>query len=136
MAQGKGDKLPIESKITRLQVMDMVADGKSRSSIMKFLQDQGMGRSGAEDMYYNALKEMTPAPDLLDDYKKGIIQVNLGRLEKIIDDCIDKESYQSKQVAIKAISEINKMLGLSEGNNVTINKDNQGNEQIIITFEK
>jgi len=135
MAQGKGNKLPIESKITRLQVIDMVADGKSRSSIMKFLQDQGMGRSAAEDMYYNALKEMAPSPDLLDDYKKGIIQVNLGRLEKIIDDCIDKESYQSKQVAIKAISEINKMLGINDTNSVTIANNKEGDQIIQIKFE-
>lgn len=135
MAQGKGDKLPIESKITRLQVMDMVADGKSRSSIMKFLQDQGMGRSGAEDMYYNALKEMTPSPDLLDDYKKGIIQVNLGRLEKIIDETIGG-NYQNKQVALKAIAEINKMLGLNnDTNSVTIANNKEGDQIIQIKFE-
>lgn len=135
MAQGKGDKLPIESKITRLQVMDMVADGKSRSSIMKFLQDQGMGRSGAEDMYYNALKDMTPSPDLLDDYKKGIIQVNLGRLEKIIDETIGG-NYQNKQVALKAIAEINKMLGLNnDTNSVTIANNKEGDQIIQIKFE-
>lgn len=135
MAQEIGSKLSLEKKVTRLQVQDMVADGKSRASIMKFLQDQGMAKSTAENIYYQALKDMTPSPDLLDDYKKGIIQVNLGRLEKIIDDCIDKESYQNKQVAIKAIAEINKMLGLSEGNNVTIAQNKEGDQIIQIKFE-
>lgn len=134
MAQGKGDKLSLEKKVTRLQVQDMVADGKSRASIMKFLQDQGMAKSTAENIYYQALKDMTPSPDLLDDYRKGIIQVNLGRLEKIIDETIGG-NYQNKQVALKAISEINKMLGLSEGNNVTIAQNKEGDQIIQIKFE-
>lgn len=135
MAQGKGDKLPIESKITRLEVQDMVADGKSRASIMKFLQDQGMAKSTAENIYYQALKDMTPSPDLLDDYKKGIIQVNLGRLEKIIDETIGG-NYQNKQVALKAIAEINKMLGLNnDTNSVTIANNKEGDQIIQIKFE-
>lgn len=134
MAQGKGDKLPIESKITRLQVQDMVADGKSRASIMKFLTDQGMAKSTAENIYYQALKDMTPSPDLLDDYKKGIIQVNLGRLEKIIDETIGG-NYQNKQVALKAIAEINKMLGINDTNSVTIANNKEGDQIIQIKFE-
>lgn len=135
MAQGVGPKLPIEKKVTYMTIQDMIAQGKSRQSIIKYLTDQGTNISTANKLYYEALKDIQPDPNLLDDYKKGMIQQNLDRLEKIIDDCIDKESYQNKQVAIKAIAEINKMLGLSEGNNVTIAQNKDGDQIINIRFD-
>lgn len=134
MAQGVGPKLPIEKKVTYMTLQDMIAQGKSRQSIMKYLTDQGVNQKTASDLYYKALKDMQPDPNLLDDYKKGMIQQNLDRLEKIIDDTIEG-NYQNKQVALKAISEINKMLGLSEGNNVTIAQNKDGDQIINIKFD-
>lgn len=134
MAQGVGPKLPIEKKVTYMTIQDMIAQGKSRQSIIKYLTDQGINQKTASDLYYKALKDIQPDPNLLDDYKKGMIQQNLDRLEKIIDDTIEG-NYQNKQVALKAIAEINKMLGLSEGNNVTIAQNKDGDQIINIKFD-
>lgn len=134
MSQGVGPKLPIEKKVTYMVIQDMIAQGKSRQSIIKYLTDEGTNRNTANKLYYQALKDIQPDPNLLDDYKKGMIQQNLDRLEKIIDDTIEG-NYQNKQVALKAIAEINKMLGLSEGNNVTIAQNKDGDQIINIRFD-
>lgn len=135
MAQGVGPKLPIEKKVTYMTIQDMIAQGKSRQSIIKYLTDQGINQKTASCLYYEALKDMTPSPDLLDDYKKGIVVQNLDRLENIINNTLSGNTGD-KKVALQAIDTLNKMIGAYAGNNgVTINKDNQGNEQIIIKFE-
>lgn len=124
----------IERAVTRMEIMDMISKGQSRADIVQSLVDNGLGYKNANLLYYQAMKELTPEENLLDDYKRGMMQQNLDRLEKIINSSIEGNS-QDKQVALKAIAEMNKMLGLSQGNNVTINKNNQGDEQIIISFQ-
>lgn len=124
----------MERAATRMEVMDAISKGQSRADIVQSLVDTGIGHKNANLLYYEALKELTPEENMLDDYKRGMMQQNLDRLEKIINSSIEGNS-QDKQVALKAIAEINKMLGLSQGNNVTINKNNQGDEQIIISFQ-
>lgn len=124
----------IERAVTRMEIMDMISKGQSRADIVQSLAYTGIGHKNANLLYYQALKELTPEENMLDDYKRGMMQQNLDRLEKIINSSIEGNS-QDKQVALKAIAEMNKMLGLSQGNNVTINKNNQGDEQIIISFQ-
>lgn len=131
----KHDKKPgMERAATRMEVMDAISKGESRADIVQSLVDNGLGYKNANLLYYEAMKELTPEENMLDDYKRGMMQQNLDRLEKIINSSIEGNS-QDKQVALKAIAEMNKMLGLSQGNNVTINKNNQGDEQIIISFQ-
>lgn len=130
----KHDKKPgIERAATRMDVMGLISKGKSRTEVIQNLVDDGIEYSNANLLYYEALKEMTPDTNLLDDYKRGMIQINLDRLEKIINSCIDG-STGDKKVALQAIAEVNKMIGVSQGNNVMINR-NQGDEQIIISFQ-
>ena len=124
----------MERAATRMEVMELISKGESRQSIVQSLVDTGIGHKNANLLYYEALKELAPEENMLDDYKRGMMQQNLDRLEKIINSSIEGNS-QDKQVALKAIAEMNKMLGLSQGNNVTINKNNQGDEQIIISFQ-
>lgn len=132
----KHDKKPgIERAATRMDVMGLISKGKSRTEVIQNLVDDGIEYSNANLLYYEALKEMTPDTNLLDDYKRGMIQINLDRLEKIINSCIDG-STGDKKVALQAIAEVNKMIGVSQGNNVMINKNNQGDEQIIISFDR
>lgn len=125
----------LEQKAGCHEIISLVSQGKSRKDVIQYLMDDGMSYSGANQMYYDALKEMTPDINLLDDYKRGIMQINLDRLEKIINSSIEGNS-QDKGVALKAISEINRMLGLSSTDNkVMINKNDKGDEQIIISFQ-
>lgn len=94
-----------------------------------------MSADNASKMYYLALKQITPDPNLMEDYRKGMIQINLARLESIVDDSIGG-NFQSKAVALKAIAEINKMLGIgANGNSVTIAQNKEGEQIINISFD-
>lgn len=128
------DKLEYQG--TQIQIQEWINKGKSRQYIMDRLQEDGMTVLGAQDIYYATLKEMAPDPNLFDDYKKQVIQQNLDRLEKIVESSIDG-NYQEKNVALKAIDTLNKLIGAySDSNSVTIAKDNQGQEIIRIEFQK
>ena len=92
--------------------------------------------ANASTLYYGALKEIQPDPNLLDDYKKSLIQTNLDRLEEIINTSITGNTGD-KKVALQAIDTLNKMCGIyNDKNQVTIAKDNQNNEVIQITFDR
>lgn len=128
------DKLEYQG--TQIQIQEWINKGKSRQYIMDRLQEDGMTVLGAQEIYYATLKEMAPDPNLFDDYKKQVIQQNLDRLEKIVESSIDG-NYQEKNVALKAIDTLNKLIGAySDSNSVTIAKDNQGQEIIRIEFQK
>lgn len=125
----------METAVTQAKIGEWLGQGKSRQYIMAQLQELGLTPDYARVLFYDTLKSMAPDPNLLDDYKRTLVQVNLDRLERIIDDCI-AGNVGEKTVALKAIAELNKMLGLG-GNNVTIaQKDKDGDEQVIkISFE-
>lgn len=123
----------IETRVETFTVAEMINQGMSRQEIMKALTDQGIAPNYASKYYYMALKDLAPEPDLIDDYKKGMIQLNLDRLEKIVNETIDG-NFQNKAIALKAIEQINKMLNITGNNEVVINKNNKGDEQIIISF--
>lgn len=128
------DKLEYQG--TQIQIQEWINKGKSRQYVMDRLQEDGMTVLGAQEIYYATLKEMAPDPNLFDDYKKQVIQQNLDRLEKIVESSIDG-NYQEKNVALKAIDTLNKLIGAySDSNSVTIAKDNQGQEIIRIEFQK
>lgn len=127
------DKLEYQG--TQIQIQEWINKGKSRQYVIDRLQEDGMTVLGAQEIYYATLKEMAPDPNLFDDYKKQVIQQNLDRLEKIIEKSIDG-NYQEKNVALKAIDTLNKMIQAYGDNGVVINKDGQGNEQIIIKFDR
>lgn len=122
--------------VTMTTVLEMLAQGKSRNTILKRLEDDGMTPPHARTLYNNAIREYAPDTNLLDDYKRALIQQNLDRLERIIEETISGDT-QEKKVALQAVSELNKMIGAyTSGNNVTINKNQEGDEQIIISFDR
>lgn len=127
----------INRLVLNMQVQELISSGLTRQQIISELRDQGLSYDQSLRAYNAALRDMAPEPDFLDDYKRGIIQLNLDRLEKIINETIGG-NFQSKAVALKAISEINKMIGVTDGNKVTIaQKDKNDNQQIIeIDFSK
>ena len=59
---------------------------------------------------------------------------NVNYLYEIIDECLDQKIYDT---AINAIKELNKMTGVVQQpqNQVTIAKNQQGEEMINITFD-
>lgn len=129
------NKKKVENLVTQTEITQMLGEGQSRISIIKHLKEQGINEGQANHLYYAALKELSPQTNLLDDYKRGIIQQNLDRLERIVEKSMDGNS-QEKSVAVKAIAEINKMLGAYQDNTVTIARNKEGDEVIQITFDR
>lgn len=123
----------IETRVQTYSVAEMINSGMTRQEIMKALTDQGIAPNYASKYYYMALKDLAPEPDLIDDYKKGMIQLNLDRLEKIVNETIDG-NFQNKAIALKAIEQINKMLGITDSNKVTIANNKEGEQIIEIDF--
>ena len=124
----------LKSKGTQAYVADLISQGKSRKEVIEWLKEQGMSGGNLHTIYYNALKELVPEENFLEDSKKFLIQQNLDRLEQIINTSISGNTGE-KKVALQAIDTLNKMLGVYGTNNgVIINKNNQGEEHIIISF--
>ena len=123
------------TKINQAQVAEWVSQGKTRKFILDALIESGVKPGQANNLYYDTLKQIVPEPDLFDNHKKVIIQQNLDRLEKIIENCIDGNSGD-KKVALQAIDTLNKMIGVYNGNSVTIAKNQEGEELIQISFDK
>lgn len=87
-------------------IAEMIVSGKSRSSIQSFIRNEyGVKERQARAYYSAAMKYIQPDDE--DEYRKGLIQANLERLEMIVERCMDGENYSS---AISAIKEINSII--------------------------
>ena len=129
------DKKEMEVALTETRIMEWVSKGHTRQYCMNKLQEEGMSRSAADTLYYHALKAMLPDPDLFTDYKQTLMQQNIDRLERIVESSISGGTAD-KALAIKAIDTLNKMISAYGENGVIINKNKEGDEQIVIRFEK
>lgn len=120
-----------------LQVAKMITEGKSKQTCLEFVQNaQGCGLQQAKYYYQAALNWLVP--DDLDDYKRGLIQANVERLEKIIEECINKKDDARRgsdylKTAKEAISELNRMLGVGS-NRIQLAQNKEGDQMISIEF--
>ena len=96
-----------------IQIADRVAKGESRMGIQKWMQDNWQIGERQVSFYYMVVVIYLTTDDI-DDYKKGLIQINLDRLEHIVVKTMDGNNYT---LAIQAIKELNKMLGVGETKN-------------------
>ena len=118
---------------TQEQIYEWVNQEVPRKEILARLQESGMTVDSARVFYYNTLKEMSPDSAMLDAYKMSVVQQNLDRLERIVNDCIGG-NYQEKTVALKAIDQISKLVGAYNDNQITVARNKEGDEIIQITF--
>lgn len=127
----------MEHALTKLEVSEWISKGRSRKYCIEKLVESGMKNGAANMLYYAALKELLPEPNLLDDYKKNLIQQNLDRLEQVIETSLSGNTAD-KAIALKAIDTLNKMCGAYSDNSITIaQQGKEGEGQIIqITFDK
>ena len=128
----------MDTLITTQEIADRINDGKSKSEIIAWLQEEkNMTWGSAKNLYYNTLKEMVPDDAYLTAYKKSLATTNMSRLEKIVEDSLSGNTAD-KAIALKAIDQLNKMCGAYADNNITIaQQDKEGAQQVIkITFEK
>lgn len=121
---------------TQEELIEKVNQGVPRNEVMAWLREEkGMTPDSARVIYYDTLSLALPDVSMLDTYKASLIQKNLDRLEGIIEQSITGNTSE-KMVALKAIDQINRISGAyNDGNNVTIAKNQDGEEIIQIKFQ-
>lgn len=128
----RGVVTKMEALITTQEISDAINDGKSKSEIIAWLQqEKNMTWASAKNLYYNTLKEMVPDDAYLAAYKKSLATTNMSRLEKIVEDSLSGNTAD-KAIALKAIDQLNKMCGAYQDNNITIAQQNKDGEGQII----
>ena len=130
LAPGAAPTEQTEARI--LVISDMLASGKSEMKVRKFLSTEYGLKDPRSLDYYMAAAYRVLLPKDWNEEKERLCAKNLKTLQTIIDKCLDKENYK---VAREAIDSMNKMLGITGQNAVILNKDNNGNEQIVISFD-
>lgn len=120
--------------LTQTRVAEWISQGMTRQYCITKLQEEGITRANADHIYYGALKDILPDPDLFADYKKTLTQQNIDRLEAIVASSLSGNTAE-KAIAIKAIDTLNKMTGAyGDGNTVTIGQKD-GEQVIRISFD-
>lgn len=120
-----------------IEVGKMICDGKSKQTCLDYIQNTyEIGIQQAKQYYQAALNWLLP--DDLDEYKKGLLQANIERLEKIIEDGIEHKNDSRRgadylRTAKDAISELNKMLGVGN-NRIVVAENAEGDKAISIEF--
>ena len=131
----KGAVTNMGALMTTQEIAEMVNDGKSRKEIIAYLQEEkNMTWGSAKNLYYNTLKEMVPDEAYLKAYKKSLATTNMARLEQIIDESLSGNTAD-KAIALKAIDQLNKMVGAYADNSITIAQQNKDGDQQIIQID-
>ena len=132
-------KVTPATEVRVIEVANMICEGKSKKTCLEYIMSsQNVGIAMAKFYYQAALNWLVPTD--LDEYKKGLIQANVERLETIIQEGLEK-SVDAKRgadylrTAKDAISELNKMLGIGLGSKVTVAQNQQGEQIVEINFQ-
>ena len=109
----------------------MISKGKGKNDVIDYMQTKyGYTYDHARRYYIAGCHFLIP--DDQPEFRASLIKQNIERLEKIINDSMDKGQYK---VAREAIDSLNKTLGVVGGNSITINQDpDSGQQQIIVNF--
>lgn len=112
-----------------IELADMLAKGKSRPTMIKYItENYGVTPRTAGDYYEAAVRYLVPED--WQSFRDEVIAKNIQSLQYIVEKTMEKENYK---LATEAINTLNKIF--NGGNQVTIAKDNNNNEVIQIKFE-
>ena len=101
--------------LSRAWAFTQIMHGRSREEVLQVLRDRyGYTERTAEIVYGDVMHRVTNRMMM---EANTIYDRNLQRLENIIDDSIEEEDMGG---ALKAIQEQNKMIGVGEKRNITI----------------
>lgn len=144
---GKRTVLPVEeggaartTAITERRVIDvanMISEGKSRKNVLKYIQENfELGERQAKRYYQAALNWLIP--ENLEEYRDGLIQANIERLETIIQEGIEKSSDARRgadylRAAKDAIAELNRILGVGN-TKIQVGQNKDGDQTVQIEF--
>lgn len=134
---GEAFKVTPATEFRVIETAKMICDGKSKQTCLEHIQEaQGCGLQQAKYYYQAALNWLIPSD--LDEYKKGLLQANIERLEKIIEEGINNRNDNRRgadylRTAKDAISELNKMLGVGNPR-IQMAENAEGDKMISIEF--
>lgn len=105
-----------------------IANGATKQEALNFISALNGSKSKyyLHDIYSAALKYLRPS----DEVKEGLAIANLSRLDRIIDNTLEK----APTIAIDAIKEQNKMIGITGGNAVAVKTNTDGSAEFIVKF--
>jgi hypothetical protein len=116
-----------------IEIAKMLSKGKSRQSVIDYAMSTYQINETQAKRYYSAATKYL-LPEDMDEFRKGLIQANMERLEHIIEKCMEQGQWK---VAREAIDSLNKMFGVTGGVQVGIQTDNENNtQQIVIKFNE
>lgn len=134
---GTSNSILPATELRVIEVARMICEGKSKQSCLDYVQSaQGCGLQQAKYYYQAAINWLIPTD--MDEYKKGLLQANIERLEKIIEEGIDRRTDGRRgadylRTAKDAIAELNKMLGVGS-NRIQIAQTKEGEQMVQIEF--
>lgn len=137
VSPGNAFSITPASEFRVIETAKMICEGKSKQTCLEHIQEaQGCGIQQARMYYQAALNWLIPSD--LEDYKKGLLQANIERLEKIIEEGIDNRNDERRgadylRTAKDAISELNKMLGVGNPR-IQMAENAEGDKMISIEF--
>lgn len=104
-----------------ISLAKMISEGMSRKNLQEWIMaNYGVGDRQARAYYSAALRYLIP--DNEEEYKRGLIQANINRLETIIERTMAEGSTDYKS-AIAAIKEINRLVAPNENSIEVATKD-------------
>ncbi len=125
------DRGPRNNTMSKIEICaEKLSKGATKNEIINYLKNTwGLTTNGASEYYYAACRYLRPKDP--EKYREALIQNNITRLERIIDECMQSDkNAKGLKVAREAIAELNKMLGIT-GNNVTIKQNQEEKTQEI-----
>lgn len=121
---------PVKAETAELivQAAEKIMEGATRKEVTEFLSEKNGSRSKdyLGDLYHAALKYLKPT----EDYRQGLAMANMARLDRIVDDTITKD----RRTSIEAIKEINRMIGVTGGNIVAVQHNEDGTTNFTVKF--
>lgn len=125
--QIKGHPVKPETAEIVIKTAIEIANGATKQEALNFISTLNGNKSKEYlcDIYRAALKYLRPS----DEVKEGLAIANLSRLDRIIDKTLEK----APTIAIDAIKEQNKMIGIT-GNAVAVKTNTDGSAEFIVKF--
>lgn len=123
-----GHSVKAETAELIVQAAEKIMEGATRSEVTAFLSERNGSKSKdyLGDMYHAALKYLRPT----EEYRQGLAMANMARLDRIVDDTITKD----RRTSIEAIKEQNRMLGVTGGNIVAVQHNEDGTTNFTVKF--
>ena len=113
-----------------IEIAKKITKGKTRLDVMNEMMAEGCSMRKAEYYYDAAVRFLTPNDP--EEFKKGLIAKNMAKFEDLYQKAYEAGQYKTCR---DILDSLNKMYGLSGGNQVNIAENAEGERVIQIKFD-